>query len=265
MALYKLVFDTTSSATMGDSANVGAYIRASDGTLIDKTVVATKNHLNVFSALADGAGTAITSTLTGGKQGLDVNITNTLTIDTNGVYNVSTNPTPDSEGVIVHVRAATPDATSQTFRSTGGTANASAIVAANVQGLDVNSFNMGYNGTTWDRLTSTSGALNTNISSQTGTLTVSDSAVANTAILASATSVTTTAAAAPATALAARKYIALQNRGNRSVFLGATGVTSATGFELAPGGDQWLRLGPAVSVFAISATGTIDVRTLELS
>lgn len=265
MALYRLIFDTTSTATMTDSANVGAYLRASDGTLIDKTVVATKNHLNVFSALADGAGTALTSTLSGGKQGLDVNILNTLTIDTNGVYNVSTNPTPDSEGLIAHARAATPGVADQTFRSTGGTANASGVVAANVQGLDVNSFLMGYNGTTWDRVTSTSGALNVNISTQSATLTVSDSALANTAILSTATAATTTAVPAPATALTARKYLGIQNRGNRSAFLGASGVTAAAGFELAQGDAQWMRIGPSVSVYAITAAGTADIRTLELS
>lgn len=59
--LQKLVFDTSNQS---DSANVGAYVKASDGTLITKTTV-------------------------GGKEALDVNVANTLSINvpnTAGAY-----------------------------------------------------------------------------------------------------------------------------------------------------------------------------------
>lgn len=108
---------------------------------------------------------ALTSTDIGGKKALDVNVANAINVDTNGVYADPSNLTPDSIGNIFHSRAATPDATNQIFRSTGGAASADSIVAANVHGIDVMGFLMGFNGTTWDRLTSTSSALDINIAS----------------------------------------------------------------------------------------------------
>jgi hypothetical protein len=56
MALHRLVFDATDTASQNASANVGAYLRASDGTLLTHTDVS-------------------------GKKSLDVNVANTLTID----------------------------------------------------------------------------------------------------------------------------------------------------------------------------------------
>jgi hypothetical protein len=109
----------------------------------------------------DGAGNPISSTGTA----LDVNIASSdinIDVEIDGVYDVGTNPDPDNVGVIAHVRGAAPADADQTFRSTGGAADSDAVVAANVHGLDVNSFLMGYNGTTWDRLNSTSGDLNIN-------------------------------------------------------------------------------------------------------
>lgn len=141
LSIERLIFDPSNPSDYG---NVGAYLR-------------------------DAAGNLLTSTLVGGvggKQALDVNVVSAITVavDLDGVYNVTTNPTPDSVGNIYHVRAATPAITDQTLRTTGGAATSDGVVAANVHGQDVNSFLMGYNGATWDRLLSTSGALNVNIS-----------------------------------------------------------------------------------------------------
>lgn len=84
-----------------------------------------------------------------------------VSADTDGVYVLSTNPTPDTMGGIVHIRGATPDKTSLTFRNTGATSNADNVTPANVQSLDVNSFVMGYNTTagTWSRAQSFGGKL----------------------------------------------------------------------------------------------------------
>lgn len=135
-----------------------------DKLIYDPATPANGDSVAAFLRTAAGALTA-----TGAAGALDVNITNAIMVDLDGVYDAGTNPTPDTVGAIVHTRAATPDETNQTFRTTGGTANADDVVAANVHGLDVNSFLMGYDGTTWDRLTTTAGALNVNA---TGTLTV---------------------------------------------------------------------------------------------
>lgn len=127
-----------------------------DGTDAD-TIAASDT---IGSATLDGAGVAITSTLVSGKQGLDVNIISDISVSIDGFYDVSTNPTPDTVGNILNTRAASPDETGQVERVTAAAASSDAVVAANVHGQDVNAFGMVYNGTTWDRLKGTSGAVN---------------------------------------------------------------------------------------------------------
>lgn len=145
-------------------------IRALDVHVVNSVVVtATDLDIRDLSAAQDsieswthdGTGNAITST--GGA--LDINIASSdiqIDVDLNGVYDVGINPDPDNVGMIAHSRAAAPDDTDQVFRSTGGAASADDVVAANVHGLDVNAFGMVFDGTTWDRLRGTAGAVNIN-------------------------------------------------------------------------------------------------------
>lgn len=51
MALHKLIFDTTSADTMNDSANVGAYLRGEDGTLLTHTTDGSREALDVYTEL----------------------------------------------------------------------------------------------------------------------------------------------------------------------------------------------------------------------
>jgi hypothetical protein len=133
----KLSYDPTDADTIAASDLVGAIVRVA-------------------------AGTDITHTTVGAKEALDVYVANGISVDLNGVYNVGTNPTPDTTGMIAHVRAAAPDQTNQTFRSTGGAASSDDVTAGNVFGLDVNAFGMVFDGTNWDRLRGTSGAVHIN-------------------------------------------------------------------------------------------------------
>lgn len=240
--LHRLVFDVTDATSIAQSANVGAWVRA--GT----------------------DGDQISSTNVGGKEGLDVNIINSLGIDVDldGVYDVGANPTPDNIGLIAHSRAAAPDNTNQTFRSTGGSPTSDDIVSANVFGLDVNSFLMGYDGTTWDRLTSTSNALDVNLKSQSLTISVSDAALANTAIQQDAASVSVSAALF-SSPLANRKYVFIYNNGPKAVYIGASGVTTTNGFPVFPGSLLEARIGASVAVHAIAESGTQNVRLLQAS
>lgn len=340
----RIVFDV---ANISESDNIGAFVRSASGDLIDSQTIAASEWLQVAAALHAGDGTAITQT--GGA--LDVNITNSLSVSLDGVYDGVSNLNPDNVGMIAHVRAASPGDAQQTFRSTGGAASADDVTAADVQGLDVNSFGMVFDGTAWDRLRGTSGAVHINdggnsitvdavdldirdlafatdsvdvsgssvsitgtvavtqstspwvigdgggsitvdavdldirdLSSATdsvsavqsgswtvtadagaGTFTVSDAALANTAIANAASNTTTTASAIPASALANRKYAFIQNLGNRSIFLGGSGVTTSNGLRLSPGGTLEMRLGAAVSLFRVTDSGTQDTRILELS
>jgi hypothetical protein len=73
----KLIFDTTDVDTIADSDSVGAFVRASDGSLIDSAEINSINRLAVDSTLKDGAGNALTST----AGALDVNLASPISID----------------------------------------------------------------------------------------------------------------------------------------------------------------------------------------
>lgn len=95
-------------------------------------------------------------------------------------------------------------------------------------------------------------------------ISTSDAALANTSVAAAAQSVTTTAAAL-SSPLANRKYLFLQNRGSSSIFVGPSGVTSSSGLEIGKGSTLEARIGAAVALYAVAASGTQDVRKFELS
>lgn len=246
----------------------------------------------------------LTSTTIGLQEALDVNIANTIMVDLNGVYNVGTNPTPDTVGAIVHTRAAAPDETNQTFRVTGGAASSSAVVAANVQGLDTNAFAMGYNGTTWDRLLATAGQLqvqpfgnvaddgvDTGAPIKVGSRAVSGALAAvsttgdradllsdlyrrvwvntapNIAGSNAAVTVDTTVGgvAVFASPLAGRRLVEVQNLGSKAVYLGFGTVSAANGTRVAAGATFTSDLGPDLALKAIAESGTQDVRVLQLA
>ena len=103
---------------------------------------------------------------------MNVNVTNPISVNIDGVYNAGTNATPDNIGAIFHARATTPDATNQTLRSTGATASSDNVSPGTVWGIDVNSFGMAFDGTNWDRLRTAgagTGALAVGINDATGT------------------------------------------------------------------------------------------------
>jgi hypothetical protein len=256
-----LVFDPTNAS---DSANVGAYNRDSSGALIDGQTINSTRWLQVASALFDGAGTALTSTLVSGKQGLDVNlIDGSISVDLNGIYDVSTNPTPDNVGLIGFSRTATPGLSDQIFKWTGAVASSDAVVAANAHAMDVNSFLMGYNGTTWDRL-QVDGSKFLKVSVQ-NSITTSDAALANTAVTNGATSVGTSAVSLVTSALSGRKYLYMFNNASKAMYIGTTGVTSANGFPMYAGQAIELRAGAAIDLKVISTAASQDSRYMELS
>lgn len=236
----KLDYTPTNADTLAASSTIGAY------TL-------------------DGSGTRITSTLVGAKQSLDVYVANGLTVNLDGIYNVTTNPTPDNVGTIMFTRGATPGLSAQVETPTVATPGSDAVAPANVHAQDVISFNYGYNGTTWDRITATAGAMDVNLKTSAATVTVSDAALANTAAASNAKAVTTTASNFVTTALANRKYFYAQNLGGSQVYIGATGVTAATGIRLSNGTLIDGRLGAAVQLQVLTQAGTADLRTLEFS
>ena len=91
--------------------------------------------------------------------------------------------------------------------------------------------------------------------------------VANVAIENTATAVSATAVNVVSSALANRSWLYLANEGNKSLYVGKTGVTAVNGFPLHPGQQLETRIGAAVAVQAIGeATATAeDLRVMELS
>ena len=61
------------------------------------------------------------------------------------------------------------------------------------------------------------------------------------------------------------KYLYYQNLGNKVIYVGPSGVTTATGLRLSPGSVAEFRLGPNVDLYAISGTAAQDTRWLQFS
>ena len=56
----------------------------------------------------------------------------------------------------------------------------------------------------------------------------------------------------------------IQNRDNKSIYLGKTGVTAADGIELPSCALAQLDIGPNIDIFAIGDAAGADVRVMEL-
>lgn len=87
---------------------------------------------------------------------------------------------------------------------------------------------------------------------------------ANVAMTNGAASVTTTSALLVAAA-AGRRKILLQNLGQKAMYIGASGVSTANGVRIASGGNTELEIGPALALHAVAESGTLDVRWLQLA
>lgn len=76
---------------------------------------------------------------------------------------------------------------------------------------------------------------------------------------------TSTAAEIAATPLTDRTRILVQNRGSKSVYFGeSNAVTSSNGVEIPRGASMELPYGDAANIWVVTASGTADVRVLEL-
>jgi hypothetical protein len=93
-----------------------------------------------------------------------------------------------------------------------------------------------------------------------------DNSIINSSVLVTAVSVDDTVGGINliATELANRKEITVQNLGSNDVFIKAgTGVTTANGFELAKGSSASFAWGPSIDLYAITASGSSDIRVVE--
>jgi hypothetical protein len=85
-------------------------------------------------------------------------------------------------------------------------------------------------------------------------------------ILSSSVSMTAVAAKIPATPLAGRRVLIIQNVGSETVYIGASTVTSAQGFDIAAGDSLTLLVMNTLDVYGICAAAkTSTVKALELA
>lgn len=96
-----------------------------------------------------------------------------------------------------------------------------------------------------------------------GSINVNAKKVGMTSLAHSAVSVTSTEVQLVASPLSGRKTILVQNLGNSNIYLGLTGVTTANGVLLPKGASVEFEYGAAIDLYAITASGTADVRIFE--
>ena len=229
--LGRMKFDPTLALASAGST-VGGYVVSKSGEVIDHTDV-------------------------GGTKGLNVNVLNDLNADMDGIYDGVSNIDPDNVGMIAHARGASPADADQTFRSTGATASSDAVVAANVHGLDVNSFGMLYNGSTWDRAKGDNGSL------------LVKPIFPGTEVKASAVTAidATTPLSIAGTALTDRVKVILFNNGQHEIELSHdSGFTIGSGLPLPKDGSIEMDLDDAEVLYALSnGASNNDLRVMEIA
>jgi len=227
----QLIFDTTDASTMSDSDSVGAYLRASDGTLITHTDVSGKKALDV--RIAEGINVEVD--LDHADDSVKIGDgTDFLAIAADGSIAITDNGgSLTVDAVDLDIRDL--DHTQDDIRLGDGTTLTTVTTVGSDNGLDV--FNLNDPST-------------------------ADTAIANAANI---LDVADTAEDAVASPLANRKRLWIYNKGNRQAFLGATGVTSTNGFPLSPGSVMEIAAGPSIDIEWVSANTSQEIRTLEIS
>ena len=66
-------------------------------------------------------------------------------------------------------------------------------------------------------------------------------------------------------AYANRRGILVQNLGTVNIFIGQTGVTTATGIRITPNTSLWIAISEAVVLYGIAETAGQDVRVMEVA
>lgn len=291
--MKSLVFDTTSAQTILDSDNVGAFLRASDGTLLTHTDIGGKkaldvniaegvnvevdlSHVDDSVALGDGTNLFTSTTVNTDigldvfliNEELDVNITNASIVVTATDLDIRdlsfASDSVDVSGSEVSI--------SGDVNVTQGT-SPWIVSATDLDIRDLDAAQDSVQSNLFDgagtALTSTleggKQALDVFVANE---IQVNDSALANSAIAnaAKTLAVANTAEVAVSSNLADRKYLFVHNFSNQEMYVGSSGVSAANGFPIPPKGILEMRLGAAADLYFIGRTGaTPEIRTLELA
>jgi hypothetical protein len=241
--LGKLVFDGTN---MSEAANVGAYLRADDGTLITHTGGALD--VNVASSTGLGIYAEDTAHADGdlGQQILAVRQ------DTPGSL-----VSADGDYAPLQVDASGNLRVAGAFSPGDNHAEDDAHVSG-----DIGSFVLSVREDTLASSTSASGDYQALKTDALGRLRNSSAKQSGSY---AAVSVSSTATDLVATDLANRTSIIIQNAGARDCYVGLNNsVTTANGILLTRGASMEIEASAALNLHAITSSGTTDVRVLEL-
>lgn len=96
-----------------------------------------------------------------------------------------------------------------------------------------------------------------------GSLNVKASAAGFASWQVSKTSVSTTAVQLAATPLTGRTKIVIENLGNKDIFIAPTNAVSTNALQISKGAVQEIELDASADVYAITASGTSDIRVAE--
>jgi len=302
MSKHKILFDTTDANTIEDSDSLGAYLRSSDGTLLTHTTVGGKEALDV--RVAEGINVEVdldfaddSVDVSGSQVGItgDVNVTqgtdpwvvSATDLDIRDLDasqdNVAISDGTDTlevnaDGSLNAVVSATDlDIRDLTFAQdkvdvSGSQVGVTGDVNVTATDLDIRDLDAATDSVqAWAHdgagtaLTSTlvgsDQALDVNV------VAAVDGSVSDTAIASAVNSldVANTAEDVVASPLANRKLLFIYNNGNRTAYIGASGVSAANGFPLPPGSILELKAGPSVDIEWVGPNTDQELRTLELS
>lgn len=261
----QLILDT---AALSESDNVGAYIRAADGTLITKTTV-------------------------GGKEALDVNVANTVTVTATALdvraLAFATDKV-DVTGSTVELGSTSLAALENISATVSGTVEIGAtslaalesITVQNGAGASAVNIQDGGNSITVDATAFDIRALAfaTDKVDASGSVVALDAptlaALENiTAVIGGGTTAAFSNVSVDNTVggvdlvpsdLANRKKILIQNVSSKAIFVGNSGVSAATGIKIPAGASAEFEAGQAINLYGITATaGAADVRIMEIA
>lgn len=297
----KLIFFPTPGDEL-DGDNVGAYLRASDGTLLTHTTVGAKEALDVFIAGAEGqyaeddphSSGDIGNFMLAVRADADGSLVDAdgdyapLQVDEDGFLKVAGKITVEAGDAeyLEDSAAANADAGLSVFNVRQDTLASSvsndgdyAWFKSNSRGAlwvapvgnvaddavdSENPVKVGTRALAGPLAAVASGDRADMISDLYRRLYVNNSA--NIAVQNAAILVTNTAATLIAGALGGRRTLLVQNLGNKAIWLGKDAtVDNTNGFKLEAGAIFSIELGQNVALFAFALTGSQDVRLLEVA
>lgn len=270
MALHKLVFDTTDAASQAASANVGAYLRASDGTLLTHTDVGGKKALDV--RVAEGINVEVDLSHTDdsvkvgdGTDFLEVNADGSINITDNGgslTVDATQLDIDDLNATDDAVAAWMKDGSGNSITSTGGALDinlTNASVAVTATDLDIRDLTHASDsvkvGDGTDFL-----AINAD-----GSINIKQAATASLKQVAETVGTSAALIVDGADELATRRILFMYNNGNKNMYIGASGVTTSDGFPIPPGAILEIEAGDAMDIYAIADAAAQNMRTLQIA